>query len=167
MEGTADDLPGKGRWLLAPPADRARPRQASVRTSGEKDALQGTTAWAPGDREDGGARHGHRAAKGKYGSATEAANSEVANNAYRKLRQHWDALRASEADWRGPFLELLEHDDKWVRLWAASHALALEPGQAATVLEKLSRETGLHAFTARMTLEMWRQGKLNRSSGMT
>ena len=104
---------------------------------------------------------GYAAAAIEHGDATEASNSDRANEAYGRLQRHWDGLRVCAGDWPASFLELLRHENKWVRLWAASHALAIEPKAAVPILEVLSQETGLHAFDAQMTLKTWSEGNLN------
>lgn len=101
------------------------------------------------------------AAAEEHGAATDSANSDKANSAAKQISRDWDALRASKGNWIVEFLKLLVHESKWVRLWAASHALNVSPGRAAPVLEQLAAERGLHAFDAKMALRTWEAGKLN------
>ena len=71
--------------------------------------------------------------------------------AYRELR------RRGEED---ALLPLLTHADPGVRSWAGAHALEFSPENGEKALEGLIAEPGLVGFTAKMTLETWREGDL-------
>jgi len=59
-------------------------------------------------------------------------------------------------------VDLLEHEDPYVRLWAASYTLQIMPTKAEKVLEEISHVKGVMAgFSAKMTLEEWKKGTLN------
>lgn len=57
--------------------------------------------------------------------------------------------------------ELLDHPNPYVRLWAASYTLQIDPAKAENTLEELSMLRGIAAgFSASITLEEWREGRL-------
>ena len=58
-------------------------------------------------------------------------------------------------------VELLEHENPYVRLWAAYYCLQVTPSKAENALKKLSKEKGVMAgFSAQITLDEWRKGNL-------
>ena len=59
-------------------------------------------------------------------------------------------------------LELLEHENPYVRLWAACYTLQIDETKAVTALEELAATQKLMAgFSASITLKEWRAGRLN------
>jgi hypothetical protein len=101
----------------------------------------------------------YRAAASKHGEATLRGTPRVANRnadvvaaVYRELRRRGDE-RALSA--------LLDDDDRGVRGWAGAHALEFAPSEGESVLEILAAEDfGLVSFSAEITLEEWRAGRL-------
>lgn len=65
-----------------------------------------------------------------------------------------------ERDLQDALLPLLESQDRDVRAWAAAHALTFAPDKGRRVLEHLSKESGIVALEAEMTLREWRAGRL-------
>ena len=58
-------------------------------------------------------------------------------------------------------IDLLEHENPYVRLWAASYCLQIEPSKAKKALKKLTKEKGVMAgFSAKITLNEWNKGTL-------
>ena len=58
-------------------------------------------------------------------------------------------------------VELLEHEDPYVRLWAAYYCLRVTPSKAEETLKTLSKEKGvIVGFSAQITLDEWRKGTL-------
>jgi len=55
---------------------------------------------------------------------------------------------------------LLSSEDDAVRVWAATHLLAIASTEAEPVLEEIGTKRGLAAFDARMVLKQWRLGEL-------
>ena len=69
-------------------------------------------------------------------------------------------LRKTSAG-RRAITKLIEDENRTVRLWSASHALAWEPRVAQKTLERLAAEgPGLASFDAEMTLREFRNGRL-------
>jgi hypothetical protein len=82
-----------------------------------------------------------------------AARDEVAA-VYGELRRL--GLRAQRA-----LLPLLEHAEMGVRAWAGVHALEFSPGDGERVLTEVGdTPQSTLAFTVRVTLEQWREGRL-------
>ena len=102
----------------------------------------------------------YAAAAQRHGEATVAGDAEAANEAYRNLYRCWQRIRSSSGEWPVSFLHLLEDEAPWVRLWAASHALHIDPIRSVAVLEALTVEPGFLGFNAQMTLETWTKGEL-------
>ena len=96
----------------------------------------------------------------KHGQATTAGDSVATNRAYRELSIAWKKIAQSKSNWHPAFFNLLENENAWVRLWAASHAIHIDAGRSLPVLEALVAEPGFLGFDAQMTLEQWRKGKL-------
>jgi hypothetical protein len=106
-------------------------------------------------------------AAGRHGSATVAGDADSANRAFHDLQRCWNRIRLNAPEWQSRFQALLSNEDPWVRLWAASHTLPLDPDLAVPVLEALSHEAGFLGFDARMTLQTWQkgdQGELTRAT---
>jgi hypothetical protein len=57
-------------------------------------------------------------------------------------------------------LPLLLHRDNGVRSWAAAHALDFEPRQGEAILSDIAKLKGIEGSNAKMTLQVWREGKL-------
>lgn len=100
----------------------------------------------------------------EHGEATTAGDAPAANRAYDRLERSWKCIQSSVDDWRALFFNLLEHNEPWVRLWAASHVIHSDPHRSLAVLRKLSREPGLLGFGAQMTIETWEKGQLGEGT---
>jgi hypothetical protein len=85
----------------------------------------------------------------------------------REANRIFDALHAlykghrESAAGREAITGLLDDPVTAVRIAAATHSLAWEPGRAERVLEEVEQEGNLHAVTAKWTLRSYRNGKLN------
>ena len=100
-------------------------------------------------------------AAASHGQATEADESKKANRAADSIAVVYRELRRRGADARKHLLPLLAHPDPGVRGWAGAHALEFEPRDAERALMQLSGVPGsLVAFSARMKLTEWREGRL-------
>jgi hypothetical protein len=101
--------------------------------------------------EDAAAEHGRGMSQGTPKETNRAADLIAA--IYRELRRRDD-------DSNKAILPLLLSDNPSVRCWAGAHALEFAPEQGRAILEDLARQSGQVAFSARMTLKVWREGKL-------
>lgn len=95
-----------------------------------------------------------------HGLASEVGNYEAANMEYETLAAVYRELRTRGSETQNAVLGLLNHDDEYVRAWAAAHALEFAPERGEPVLTEISRTTGVRALDARMTLKEWRKGNL-------
>lgn len=94
-----------------------------------------------------------------HGEATFVGNPKAANKAADIVAAIYRELRTRRAQ---QFLvPLLYSNEPYVRNWAAAHALEFAPEQAEPVLEAFVGSRGFLAIDARMTLKLWREGKLN------
>lgn len=92
-------------------------------------------------------------------AALEAADSRTANKASDRVQAVYRELIQRGEDARMKLLDLLEHNNPRVRLWAASHALRFHPKEGERVLNVLLAEPpGLIKATAAATLYAWRNG---------
>ncbi len=93
-----------------------------------------------------------------HGAATESGDSRLANKWYKKLDVVAQQLREQGPQGEQVILRLLESGEPYVRLWAASYALAFSPSEAQATLEALATyESGLLRLTAATTLSEWRK----------
>ncbi len=87
------------------------------------------------------------------GDPLQGSDADVVASVYRELRR-----RESES----VLLVLLDSPDAGVRSWSAAHALEFAPAEGEPVLTALAeaRDSGLIGFSAEMTLQEWREGRL-------
>ena len=96
-----------------------------------------------------------------HGRATEAGDHKKANRAYDELAAIYRELRRRGPDAQRALLPLLNDPEPGVCAWAASHALEFAPVEGEPVLRALeSIPKSLVSFSAKMTLQQWREGKL-------
>ncbi len=86
-------------------------------------------------------------------------NAKKANRIFDKLHTLALRLRDSAAG-REALESLLRHDNRGVRLKAASDCLAWGSTDALAVLEALIHPRGLHSLDAEMTLREYRAGRM-------
>ncbi len=91
---------------------------------------------------------------------TESGNSTLANRSYDKKIKVLHALDRASLEGRKVLRPLYGHSDPAVRCSAATHLLLIDGEIAVTVLEEVSRGTGIVAFDAEMVLQEWRAGRL-------
>ncbi|MCL2224012.1 MAG: DUF2019 domain-containing protein [Defluviitaleaceae bacterium] len=94
------------------------------------------------------------------GEAEEEGNSEKATVQYKIIDSICSKLK--EANRLEELQSLYDHEDLYVRLWAAGLTLELPNSRAEEVLIMLSSFRGLLGFSAEMTLSEWRKGNLKR-----
>ncbi|WP_024293808.1 DUF2019 domain-containing protein [Lacrimispora indolis] len=94
--------------------------------------------------------------KGKY---EEIGDSKNGNKQYKVINSIYLLLKKEKR--LNELLELLNHDDPYVRSWAAGYTLQISPVNAEKTLEELSNIKGRPvAFNSEMTLREWRKGNL-------
>ena len=100
-------------------------------------------------------------AASEQGRFVEACDPRRANIRYEQMAKIYSELRDRGRDAQRKLLPILESSDPYVRLNAAVFALDFDPESAVPVLEEISeKETGELRVDARMTLKVWREGKL-------
>ncbi|MCL2360112.1 MAG: DUF2019 domain-containing protein [Candidatus Bathyarchaeota archaeon] len=78
---------------------------------------------------------------------------------YKRIRSVYDLLK--EDNRLHELLELLEHENPYVRSWAAGYTLQIDPAKSEQTLEEVANIKGrMVAFSAEMTLKEWRKGNL-------
>ena len=93
------------------------------------------------------------------GEDEESGNTKDDRKHYKIL--HSSYLQLKDAGRLEELLELLTHENPYVRLWAASYTLQIAPVRAESTLEELSGTRGVPAgFSASITLKEWRAGRL-------
>jgi hypothetical protein len=98
----------------------------------------------------------------EHGHALEAANARAANRKFPTLVAIIKELRSRGPDAQRHLLKLLADPEPSTRSWTASAVLEFAPGDAEQVLEELVRtQIGIQRFSARWTLEQWREGTFN------
>lgn len=93
-------------------------------------------------------RHGHATLE-----ETHVGNSDADEIAaiYRELR-----TRGKQAT----LLALLDVNEPSVQVWVAAHALEFAPEEGEPVLARLAKDESVLGFTAKVTLDEWRDGRL-------
>jgi hypothetical protein len=94
-----------------------------------------------------------------HGRATDEGNFKVANRAYDRAARAFAALRKTSG-YEKALLSLLDHLSPHVRAWAATRLLPTHETQATRTLEQVGQGRGFMAFSARITLELWKKGEL-------
>ena len=87
-------------------------------------------------------------------------DARMANAVFDRNQKSHLALRDSP-EGRAGITALVTHENRGVRLTAASHALAWDPAKAVPALEALEASVGLHSVTAKYTLRSFRSGTLD------
>lgn len=95
----------------------------------------------------------------EHGQGTESGDHKKANLAYSHINDAYKKLKEKNPKLTD-LIPLLSHSNSSVRSWAASHLLSINSEAALPVLEKISQEKGLTAFSAEMTIKQWKEGKL-------
>lgn len=94
------------------------------------------------------------------GKCEELGDSKRGNRQYKIIKSSYLALKKSGQ--LNNMVGLLEHENPYVRLWAASCMLSIIPIKSEDTLKELSILKGKPvAFSAQMTLHEWRKGTLN------
>jgi HEAT repeat protein len=95
----------------------------------------------------------------QHGVGTETGNSKLANKSYKVIKKNYDIIK--ENDLVNVLINLLEHENISVKLWAASYMLNIETEKAIAALkEVIGSKSPLISFSAEMTLSEWEKGNL-------
>ena len=95
----------------------------------------------------------------EHGHALEAANARAANRRFDPLVAIIKELRSRGPEAPRQLLKLVADPEPSTRRWAASAVLDFAPSEAEQALEELVRtQIGILRFSARHTLEQWREG---------
>ena len=94
------------------------------------------------------------------GNAEESCDFNFAKDkgCYRIISSVYRSLK--ESNQLDKLLVLLDHENPYVRMWAATYTLQLPSSKAVDVLEVISTSTGTLGFIAETTLLEWRKGSL-------
>jgi hypothetical protein len=95
----------------------------------------------------------------EHGKASEEGDYKVGNKNYYKIV---DAAKyLNENDSVNELLQLLNHDNVSVQLWAATYLLEKHENEAIKLLTSISKKNITHySFNAQMTLDEWKSGDL-------
>ncbi|MBV8189004.1 MAG: DUF2019 domain-containing protein [Alphaproteobacteria bacterium] len=97
----------------------------------------------------------------EYGRCSEMADSKKVNAAYHRLAAVLTRMRAGSDRGESILIDLVNHSNGWVRLWAATDLLPLRAELASSTLEELAAGSpGELRFDAKMVLREWRAGRL-------
>lgn len=89
---------------------------------------------------------------------TEGGNSKKQNKNFDLIQELYEKLKAT--DNVKILIPLLEHEERYVRLWAATFLLPVDTENSIRVLESLMEEKGFISITAKYTLKEWNRGRL-------
>jgi hypothetical protein len=102
----------------------------------------------------------YREAAAVHGGGELREDTPITNRSADTIAAVYRELRHREAE--AALLVLLDDPNPAVRSWAAAHALEFAPSEGETVLQALADDDDLAliGFTAKITLEQWRAGRL-------
>ncbi len=92
-----------------------------------------------------------------HGEASVSGDHKKANDSYDRIIASFKKLKAIGRSDR--LLGLLSHDDANVRLWAATHSLEWDEGEAIRTLRALAASDEFASFSAQVILEQWDKGE--------
>lgn len=95
----------------------------------------------------------------KFGETRVARDFEAGNEFADALQQLGRVLRRSP-EGQSALKKMLDHDNIFVRLWAASDSLPFAQEEAVPVLEAIAAQKGLTGTSAFTTLTEWQSGRL-------
>ncbi|GAP68172.1 hypothetical protein BA6E_102170 [Bacteroidales bacterium 6E] len=95
----------------------------------------------------------------EHGQATGVGDHKKANKIHKKLQDLYNETKSHKI--LNVFTEFLNNNNESVRLWAATFSLNNNPEIAVEALEKLAEITSITGLSAKTTLHLWKEGKLN------
>ncbi|MBL9019016.1 MAG: DUF2019 domain-containing protein [Myxococcales bacterium] len=102
----------------------------------------------------------YRAHSLAHGAATECGDYKKGNRHYDGIVKALHSLRKLGEPGELALLDLLGDPEAWVRCWAATHALVVDPARARLALEELASMKGIVALSARTVLDEFTKGTL-------
>jgi hypothetical protein len=94
----------------------------------------------------------------KHAEATEQGDYKTVNKSYAIIVKAITFLK--EQNEIEKLSEFLSHSSVGVRMWAATYLLPVLENEGLRVLKQIAGETGIHSFTAKITLSEWEKGSL-------
>jgi len=94
----------------------------------------------------------------KHSEAIDQGDYKAANRNHDKIIEAISFLK--EQDSVNHLENLLNHSSVGVRGWAATYLLPVKEQLAMTVLEEISKGSGIRSLAAETTLKEWRKGNL-------
>lgn len=94
----------------------------------------------------------------EYGTSIDAGDNKSANKAHHKIMSLYKKLQSQNQ--LSDLEDLFTHEDINVRLWAATCCLRINEKKALDVLTKISESDQITGLTAKMTLDLWKNGLL-------
>ena len=95
----------------------------------------------------------------EHGKAIAIGDHKKANKLHKKLQALYN--QAKDQSQTEVFSELLDAVDENVKLWAATFTLKVNPDLAQKSLEKLAELPSITGLSAKTTLHLWKEGKLD------
>lgn len=94
------------------------------------------------------------------GIAQEEGNANKANKYYRRIEKRLKWLSEEGELCNGLFLDLVNHQNDYVRYHAACALLHEKEEVALETLEKISEKRGILSFSAKMTISEFKKGNI-------
>jgi len=95
----------------------------------------------------------------EHGQAVAVGDRKKANKIHKRLQQLYS--QAKEHNQVNIFAEFMNEKHENVRLWAAIFSLTVYPTIAEKSLQELTKLTTITGLTAKTTLQLWKEGRLN------
>lgn len=95
----------------------------------------------------------------EHGKAIANGDHKKANKLHKKLQVLYKI--ANEQNQADVFSELINDSEENVSLWASTFTLKISPDLAEKSLSKLSKLSSITGLSAKTTLQLWKEGKLN------
>lgn len=95
----------------------------------------------------------------EHGKATAIGDFKKSNKIHKKIQALYN--KAKEQNQTDIFSEFLDENNENVRLWAAIFTLQTFPKLAEKTLVSLINLPSITGLTAKTTLHLWKEGKLN------
>lgn len=96
----------------------------------------------------------------EWGIAQDEANSRKSNKIYDKKRKFYHEIRENINLYINDLIYFLNDENDYVKSGIAFLLLPYKTEEAKKALEEVSTKRGTVAFTAKMTLKLWNEGKL-------
>ncbi|MHC1685021.1 MAG: hypothetical protein AB6733_19135 [Clostridiaceae bacterium] len=90
-------------------------------------------------------------------------NPKKTNKLYKVNSYNFKKLKSQGSEGVTVLLNLLEHENDYVRYIAATYVLSIEEDKAKKVLSDLCTRSGIFGFSAKLLLEEWNKGNLINS----